>query len=391
MRKYGYCSLFASLAIAGLFCICIGCDDDDDGVGPGSINTPSNPYPANRASNIPAITEFNWTYVDSVSDSVFFDFCIGKTSPPPILKSRLTDPEYEPGALTSGNKHYWRVIAYNNAGDSVVSPVWSFTTSDEFVHPLIIGNSWEYFGLYYNTNFNPDTLANLPMFGDTALSVSTAEVVRFDTLPNSIPVYVIHTVVQEEGSGFETDEYNNNTDSGFYMYAYKMGFGWGSPPKAEPGSGLYFEFKGIHASSPNELLSLVKSKLGLSRVNPPDTIYIEELPVRELAYPLEVGNSWMYRSAEIELFWDMEKAVVGIEEIEVPAGIFDCNKIQWYWDMDDNGQWDSGITGFDYASQIGVVRRYFHISDIIVSNEYGDSLGTFDIIEAFNLTNYEVK
>ncbi|MFQ6618789.1 MAG: hypothetical protein ACE5QV_08895, partial [Fidelibacterota bacterium] len=57
---------------------------------------------------------------------------------------------------------------------------------------------------------------------------------------------------------------------------------------------------------------------------------------------------------------------------------FYCFKIQRLFDFDNDGEWDNDIELFDYISDKGLIKRYFFLKDLIVTNERGDPIGKMD-------------
>ncbi len=104
-----------------------------------------------------------------------------------------------------------------------------------------------------------------------------------------------------------------------------------------------------------------------------------------------VGKQWVYRDVDLGDEWDMDKKIIKIEEITVPVGKYNCFKIKWFWDIDDNGIWDTEISGYDYLAPIGYLKREFNFFGIIRMNERGDTLGTFDLRETYELIDYHIN
>ncbi|MFQ6007633.1 MAG: hypothetical protein ACE5K8_01650, partial [Candidatus Zixiibacteriota bacterium] len=186
-----------------------------------------------------------------------------------------------------------------------------------------------------------------------------------------------------------------NTSDGLYIYAYESGGGVG-PPKVALHEGTYLLFKGMRFSSLSELLDWVHSKTDMrmyvSTLMLSDSIRYENPPVRDLAYPLEVGQRWVYRDSTSDGEpWRMEKEVVGIENVTTPAITVDCFKIRWYWDIDDDGVWDSDIVAYDYLAAIGVLKRQYEFIGLIITYQSPDSLGTFDVTDVYELIDYEIE
>ncbi len=382
----GITVLVASLIIG------VGCGDNDP-VGPVPLRSPSDPYPTDQATDVPLIPTLAWSFVYTSSDSVFFDLYLGTDNPPPLFDSRLTDTLYTPGPLSPDTRYYWKVIAHNDTGyydkpDSVSSPIWSFTTSSSFVLPLAIGNRWDYSRTFYACNFDPDSLADL--YGDTIYGSSTTEITGLDTLYDSLETYMFHTSWIENGSGNDFVVYRNNITDGLYSYAYEQGF-WVGPPTVKLSEGMYLEFMGFRFRSFDELRNTFYSRLDVPMSRSLDTIIYEEPPVRELAYPLEIGQRWVYRDMDNGDPMDMEKEVVDYLNVGSPADEFECFKVRWFWDINDDGEWDTGIDGYDYLSAVGYVEREFRFYDIIVTGVMGDTLGTFDWVDEYVLTEYQLE
>jgi hypothetical protein len=263
-----------------------GCGDDG-GSGPGNPVRISNPYPDNRAENVPVVVNFNWTYYDAASQSVFYDFYLGISSSPPLYAANIADTFYGPCGLISDTTYNWKVIAYNNDGDSVHSPVWQFSTVDSLVVPIAIGNSWEFVQTGYNFGFEPDTLPQMigEPITDTVFGNATTVISEIDTLNDSIEVYVFNTYWLSGIRSGETIEFGVNEADGFYIYAYHDA-NWIGPPKAMASNEVNYHFGGLTFVSQSELHQYFHSWIngGLAKIRP-DTIY-EDPPVREVAYPI---------------------------------------------------------------------------------------------------------
>lgn len=380
----------ASFGLACIFicgCLFLGLGCGDDGLGPIVPERPINSFPANRSSDIPTILELNWSYVDTTSDSLFFDLYLGTSKSPPLYAARLIDTLYAPERLEFGTTYYWKLVAYNDVGDSISSPVWRFKTNTTFIFPIAIGNRWEYTEKAWASDFDS---ASAPYFwfdGDTMFVSSVTDVVGLDTMPSRSPRYIFHTAWQSEYGGGELDEYRTNTSAGMYLLG-SFGSSWVGPPKIRSSEEVCYEFKGVKTTTLAELLNVFR--LGTSKANISGDIVADDFPVLELAYPLDIGLRWAYRSVDSGAVWNMDKMVVGRESIDVPAGTFDCFKIQWFWDIDGDGVWDTDIIGYDYVSNIGTVRRQFLFFDVAITSPAGDTVLTVDIVNDYQLTAFEI-
>jgi len=363
-----------------------GCSDNDISVTP-TLPLLTKPYPANNATAVPVLVPLKWTYVDTASSPIFFDLCLGTTSPPPLIESHLTDTIRYVAPLRTGTTYYWKVLAYSVDGDTAASPVWRFSTSETFVMPLAIGNRWDYSGMSYDYNFQPESLGII--LGDTLYGTRTETVTTMDTLPDSIETYVLYSVSNWDGAIIDDFTYRNNADDGYYTYAYQLFI---QPQLKILPRGCSFEFHGRSFESLAGLHDFVATAVQSSAKQAFDTgIVLEDPPLRELAYPLEIGRQWAYRDKDLNGPFDMGKEVVEKQNLIVSAGQFECYKIRWYWDIDDDGIWDNDIDGYDYVGGIGLLKREFWIYDITVVDEYGTILGTFDSFDTRELTDYHLN
>jgi hypothetical protein len=99
---------------------------------------PSNPNPANGATDVPVQPTFTWdASTDLDNDPITYDVYLGTSSNPPKVASDLTSNSYtpyqpgDPDSLLPLTHYYWRVVAKDPfVGTS--SPIWSFTTAQDY-------------------------------------------------------------------------------------------------------------------------------------------------------------------------------------------------------------------------------------------------------------------
>ncbi|MBU1940998.1 MAG: hypothetical protein KKC68_04430, partial [Candidatus Thermoplasmatota archaeon] len=95
-------------------------------------HTPSDPYPAHQATNVPLKPTLNWTGGDpDVGDTVTYDVCFGATNPPTKIIANQTTTDYTPGNLSLGTIYYWQIIAWDNHDETTPGIVWEFTTQTD--------------------------------------------------------------------------------------------------------------------------------------------------------------------------------------------------------------------------------------------------------------------
>jgi hypothetical protein len=137
-------------------------------------NVPSNPSPADGATNVGVNTDLSWTGGDPDSgDTVTYDVYFGTSSPPPLVASGITGTTYDPGTMT-GAVYYWQIGAKDNQGASTMGPLWHFVTVGEAAPgaPTVTGPAKGKPGTPYSFNFvstdpDADTLSYSIDWGDS--------------------------------------------------------------------------------------------------------------------------------------------------------------------------------------------------------------------------------
>jgi glutaredoxin len=92
-------------------------------------NTPNTPNPANGSTNVDIHKQLSFVGGDvNPFDTVAYDVYFGTTSPPPKVVSNQSSTTYNPGTLNLLTTYYWKIVAWDNVGDSAAGPIWQFTT-----------------------------------------------------------------------------------------------------------------------------------------------------------------------------------------------------------------------------------------------------------------------
>jgi hypothetical protein len=369
------------------FVVGFGCSDDDNGgTGPITSQGPSDPFPAQGATDVPVISLLSWNYADSLAVDLRFALYIGTSNPPPLFRAQLSDTSFVIGPLNMDKEYYWKIIAYDLMGDTASSSTWKFRTASSFVFPATIGNRWDYLSYFAISDY--DTIEGETY--DTLLGASTVTITGLDTLMDTINALDFHTEWTEYNSSGSNDNYRVVRDDGMYLYAYDEGT-WTGPPKVIPKDGIYYECKGMRFGNLADLLRTISN--GGSREHKglaPGPI-LEDPPIRELAYPLAIGQRWIFRDTDLGHVWNMEKEIISIDTVTVPAGTFVCYVVRWFWDMDGDGEWDTDVDGYDYISGAGTVKRILDYPSVYIINEFGDTLGVSDAYAEYNLFGYDLK
>jgi hypothetical protein len=96
---------------------------------------PSNPSPADGATNQPTSLTLSW----SSSGATRYDLYFGTDSNPPLKASDLTSNQYSVSNLSPGTIYYWKVVAKNDYGQTA-GDVWWFTTATQVTGRFKIGD-----------------------------------------------------------------------------------------------------------------------------------------------------------------------------------------------------------------------------------------------------------
>jgi len=87
-----------------------------------------NPHPANGAINVPIATNLSWNTGGGLVEG--YKVYFGTDNPPTNIENGTiqTTTVYDPvNDLTYSTTYYWKIIPYNQFGDAINCPVWSFT------------------------------------------------------------------------------------------------------------------------------------------------------------------------------------------------------------------------------------------------------------------------
>jgi len=92
-------------------------------------NIPSNPSPANHATDGSIDAHLSWTRGDpDAGDIVAYDVYFGTSPTAPMVSRNQTGTSYSPETLAYNTTYYWKIVATDNHGTSTTGPLWDFTT-----------------------------------------------------------------------------------------------------------------------------------------------------------------------------------------------------------------------------------------------------------------------
>jgi len=92
-------------------------------------DVPYNPNPPDSATHVPANTQLSWSCSDPENDPLSFDVYFGTATSPFKVTKGVTATSFDPGVLENNKSYVWKIVAYDGQGNTVKSPVWTFSTS----------------------------------------------------------------------------------------------------------------------------------------------------------------------------------------------------------------------------------------------------------------------
>jgi len=112
------------------------------GTTPEPPTAPSNPTPANAATDVPTNTTLSWTAsTDPNSETVTYDVYLDKNSnPSTLIADNISTNQVDYYGLDYGSTYYWKVEASNQSGYTSQGGPWSFTTEELSVPPVAPSN-----------------------------------------------------------------------------------------------------------------------------------------------------------------------------------------------------------------------------------------------------------
>ncbi len=90
--------------------------------------TPINPSPLNGSIGNPINLELSWICSDPENDKLTYDVYLGTGFPLTLISEGDSATHVNPESILSiGSNYYWRVIAFDENGNSTTGPIWNFT------------------------------------------------------------------------------------------------------------------------------------------------------------------------------------------------------------------------------------------------------------------------
>ncbi|MEO8664809.1 MAG: hypothetical protein ABI462_04875 [Ignavibacteria bacterium] len=252
--------------------------------------------------------------------------------------------------------------------------------ASDFKYPYKTGAFWYYTTKNFVTNIRPDSI-QVYFSTDTIIGNGAAEFSR-DSIINNDTLKLLKNSHSTEGHSHTTLEYYKQTDTGLVRIAfYSNGANFG-PYRPAPNQ-LHYSINGRSFHSIQELLNSYNRDNDQRDSTP---LIFDDPPLRTIKYPIAQNSEWLlvtYGTTRIT------KKYLDFETVVVPAGSFNCIKIQrnWYYNSPTP---EPNSLSYDYFSKEGMVKRDFLIKNVLISNSLGQQIGSIDVKEEDFLNLYNL-
>ncbi len=240
--------------------------------------------------------------------------------------------------------------------DSDKNPVEPETGSGLYF-PMKVGNEWQ----YTRTVILPEAYLEI----DTNLTSNiineyyVQKLKSTDYLFDSVATYILEETATIDNSTLVSNGWLANEKDGLYFYAYRQPV-W-LILKQSPKNKILFGDR--YFNSVPEVSDYLINAASVNQVMIDSMIY-EDPPLLSLQYPLETGARWDYRTHSSPIS-KIEKVVLGKEQVEVPAGKFECYKIQWLFEYDPEWYDQFNVEFYDFVSKKGLIKRTLTYSNVM--------------------------
>lgn len=95
-------------------------------------NIPSDPNPGDEVTDVDVNSDLSWNCSDPDGDDLTYDVYFEANDPSPdiLVSNNQTEKTYDLLKLEYSTMYYWKIVAWDDLGESTSSPVWSFKTED---------------------------------------------------------------------------------------------------------------------------------------------------------------------------------------------------------------------------------------------------------------------
>lgn len=97
---------------------------------PGNL-PPSKPnfeFPVDGSIDVPIDINLSWVCSDPEGGNITLDIYFGSSNPPPKMVENCSNSSYDPGLLDYCTTYYWKIVAWDDIGQSTIGDIWQFKT-----------------------------------------------------------------------------------------------------------------------------------------------------------------------------------------------------------------------------------------------------------------------
>ncbi len=234
-------------------------------------------------------------------------------------------------------------------------------------YPMNIGTEWTYDRQIIVKKYDSTYFAKTEEI-DTITFKTKISIVEDTILNDTMNVSVFKS--QEDNSDWTSNHYYYIDNDGLRNYAY-MNAGAIVFPKKSP----YQQFSNLEIHVDNK--SLTNGEL-----------FFETPPTLNIKFPLEINTSWTYREPSESNNLQIDKEVVGSENLILFEQEFECLKVKYFYM--NNPSFD-GVNMTEWISNEGLIKRLTTIDSATVTNEIGEPLYTAQITELLTLKELNIN
>jgi len=254
------------------------------------------------------------------------------------------------------------LIIFSTNCNKEENPVGPDDTAAGYIYPLKVGNQWEYTRTLSAFNLRPIPLEKNQSMDTTVTTFITMKIIKKETGQNLNNTFIFQETNKVNNDKFICYSYYANLDSGLCCFAYQ----WSdiSLPKT-----FFYNkilFGGRYFNNIGEIISYLTNAIPQNFI-PADSLIYETPPLLSLKYPIKTGSQWTYRFPGKSC--RIDKKIISFENVQVPAGNFNCYKIQWLYDKDNDNVWDDDIIFYDYICEKGLIKRSAFFENLIITGE----------------------
>jgi len=237
--------------------------------------------------------------------------------------------------------------------------------------PIKVGNSWEYSSMSIVKIYESE-LSNIAIEVDT---ISRNYIVRVENdiiLNDTMRVFQFSST--RVGGKYKSIEYCYWDSAGLHTYANSSGGSHVFPKKGFIETNIEKVNESFGVFSPVYLLEADFTVFPISRHN--------------LKFPLELHSKWTYTFPYSPFFLQIDKEIVGYENIKIANRNFSCYKIKWIY---LENKFFDGMTIFDWVSSEGLIKREIVGGRSRLTTPDGESIGSSQLTEIIALTSLSLS